>query len=224
MERNYQQKVINSQQDVRTPANKQNAVKLPKIVTPFGRGEQSSPLSSHNDGLESSMLSYKRRKSPRRPRDNLSSAMSPDSGRQRKSLKEKLPENNDYLSRISGLSSHMELESPKQSRNRRIPGGRNRLPKLNQSVIVSESSRRGETIPLAPPPRKRMPSKPHALSAKRRQKRPTKEASDSGLSSSLLRKIQVDSEKGRDSDSDGGYGDIREARMASRKAIDLLMG
>lgn len=59
------------------PKQKKYGVKLPKIVSSPFRGE-ASPMSL-NDGMESSMLSHKRRAVPKRKRsnDSPSTALSP---------------------------------------------------------------------------------------------------------------------------------------------------
>ena len=95
-----------------------------------------------------------------------------------------------------------------------------------------------ETKQLSPkgggPHTSKKPPPTKAKSKRRPAALPPKD-NESQLSSSLLRKIAVDSDKGKGkggkrvgdglgiSDSDDDLGEIREARMASRKAIDMLM-
>ena len=120
-ERQQKLKLVNSEHDTLVETPKQNklklgAIKLPKI-TPKAR--DFSPMSM-NDANESSILSHKRRAVPKRARDNITKAMSPVHDK-----------SNDYTSRMSGLSSHFDMDPPKRYSNRKPPAGRNQLPKIN---------------------------------------------------------------------------------------------
>ena len=121
---------MNQPIDMNTPRAQRNGIKLPKILgtgsSPLG-GRESSVLSRNSGGLQSSLLSR-----PAGGTRNLKDKFSVDMTS---------PQNNDYLSRISQLSSQMDSEAVtinKALRSGRPPVGRNNLlPKLNHSVVVN---------------------------------------------------------------------------------------
>ena len=155
MERQERQKQINQGQrdaHLSTPGQKRyGGIKLPQISSPFGHNRnelQSSSLSQHNEGLDTSILSYKRRAPPKRAKDNFSQAMSP---KHEKTLRDS--GQNDYTSLISGLSSQMDIDVGPPTKRRKAPTGRNALPKLNHSVVIKESKNKPRLMGANSPPR-----------------------------------------------------------------------
>ena len=129
MKRQERQKSINEAHDAQldNSDHKRSGLKLPKIPSTLISKEE-SPESILRAPEGSSILSTKKKRSPKRSKDQLK-ALSPR------------PDDRDKAN-ISGLSKTLDVELSPKLKKKRKPPNRNFLPKLNQSVVVSSSKKK----------------------------------------------------------------------------------
>lgn len=112
------------------------------------------------------------------------------------------PEERTAPGRVSGLSSNPNLDieiSP--DHKKRKPPNRNFLPKINRSVVVKASKKKRDLSAGS----EKLSHSPSAK-PKKKKRRPKDDF-----------KVKLDTSESDD------LGEIKEARMASRRAIDMLM-
>ena len=138
------------------------------MTSPFNRGENSPK--THNAGVESSILSHKKRPIPKRTKnrqskEDLSTAMSP-------------MQNRDEMSRLSDMDLDVDTLANSRLKSNRLPSlgrKRNKKSAVHKSVALPESL----TKKQSPPPK---------TSLTPRRRKPAKRDS-SDLSDSLLKKL-----------------------------------
>ena len=171
-----------------SPTSKRSGLKLPEIPSSL-RKKSASPESIKRGG-PASIRETKKKKSPKRRKEQISSSLSPS------------PEERNAPGRISGLSSNPNLDieiSPAHKKKRRKPRF---LPKINHSVVVKESKKKRSLSPGSKSPARAPSAKPK----KKKKKKPENEF-----------QVKLDTSESDD------LGEIKEARMASRRAIEMLM-